>query len=347
MSRNKTLNFAIIGCGRIAPKHAEAIKKSRNGNLVAVADILPSRAEKLANQYGIDAYSDYRFILDRTDVDIVSICTPSGLHASIGIDACNAGKHVLIEKPIALSMTDANNLTRTANLANVKLSVVLQNRYNPPIQEMYHILKSGQIGKHLLGNATLRWYRPQSYYEDGWHGTRSMDGGALMNQSIHCIDILQWLMGDVESVFSYTSTLAHSMESEDVGVGVLRFSNGALGIIEGSTITYPQNLEASVSIFGENGCVKVGGIALNRKEIWNINRKPAIYPKKPNTPHLDSSNIYGYGHQFVIEDILNSIIEDRLPKTNGLEAKKSLAIVLALYKSSYEGEEIMLKNFIE
>jgi hypothetical protein len=182
---------------------------------------------------------------------VINICTPSGLHARMGIEAAQAGKHVVVEKPMALTIQDADALIAACAQANVTLTVVLQNRYNPPMQDLKALVESGRLGRLLLGNATVRWYRPQSYYEDGWHGTRAMDGGALMNQSIHHIDALQWLMGDVDSVFAYGATLAHCMECEDIGVAVWKFRSGALGVIEGSTVTWPENLEGSVAIFGE------------------------------------------------------------------------------------------------
>jgi UDP-N-acetyl-2-amino-2-deoxyglucuronate dehydrogenase len=264
------LNFAIIGCGRIAPRHAQALAELPEANLVAACDIIESRAHHFAQKYGCVPYTDYRSILDRSDIDIVSVCVPSGLHVQIAQAVAQAGKHVLVEKPIALNLADADALIRTCESAGVTLGVVLQNRFNPPMRDLRHLVDSGKLGRIVLGNATVRWYRPQEYYEDGWHGTWAMDGGALMNQSIHHIDALQWLMGDVASVFAYTDTLVHRMEAEDVGVAVVRFKSGALGIIEGSTVTYPENLEGSVSLFGERGSVKVGGTALNRKVFWKV-----------------------------------------------------------------------------
>lgn len=328
------LRFGLIGCGRVAPRHAQSLQQLSQAELVAVADVIESRAEHFHKDYGADPYTDYRALLDRKDIDVITICTPSGLHAQMGIEAAQAGKHIIVEKPISLSTKDADALIQAASDAGVKLCVVLQNRFNPPMQDLYHAVHGGKLGRLMLGNATVRWYRPQSYYEDGWHGTWSMDGGALMNQSIHHIDALQWLMGDVESVYSMTGTLAHQMEAEDVGVAVLRFKNGALGGIEGSTLTYPQNLEGSVAIFGEHGSLKVGGTALNRKVIWKIDGELEKEQELITADLVDPPSVYGSSHKLVVEDMIDSVLQDRQPKTHGKEGRRSLALVEAIYNSA-------------
>ena len=336
MARNK-LGFGIIGCGRVAPRHAQSILEIPNAELIAVADEIVSRAENFQNEFKAEPYADYHDLLKRDDIDVVNVCVPSGLHKQVVFDIVTAGKHVIVEKPIALSTSDANQMIQAAEDAGVKLCVILQNRYNAPMREIYDVIQSGKIGKILLGNATVRWYRPQSYYEDGWHGTWAMDGGALMNQSIHHIDALQWLIGDVESVFAYTATQAHQMEAEDTGVVVLRFKNGALGSIEGSTITYPQNIEGSVAVFGEKGSLKVGGTALNRKVLWRIDGELENEREIIMANLVDPPSVYGSSHRLVIEDMIDAIHEDRLPKTHGNEGKRSLALVQAIYESARTG----------
>jgi UDP-N-acetyl-2-amino-2-deoxyglucuronate dehydrogenase len=194
------------------------------------------------------------------------------------------------------------------------------------------------LGKLLLGNATVRWYRPQEYYEDGWHGTWAMDGGAMMNQTIHHLDALQWLMGPIESVFAYTATLAHRMEAEDVGVAVIRFQSGALASAEGSTLTYPENLEGSVALFGERGSVKVGGTALNRKVFWKVDGMLEHERELLTREQIDPPSVYGYSHKAVIEDMIAAIQAEREPQTNGIEARKSVALVLAIYTSACTGQ---------
>ena len=299
-----------------------------------------SRAQNFETKYNAIPYSDYHELLAREDIDVVNICVPSGLHKQVALEVIAAGKHVIVEKPIALSTTDANEMIQAATGAGVKLCVILQNRYNAPMQDIYDAVKSGKIGKVLLGNATVRWYRPQSYYEDGWHGTWAMDGGALMNQSIHHIDALQWLIGDVESVFAYTGTQAHRMEAEDTGVVVLRFKNGALGSIEGSTITYPQNIEGSVAIFGEKGSLKIGGTALNRKVLWRIDGELENEREIISADLVDPPSVYGSSHTLVIEDMIDAIQNDRQPTTHGNEGKRSLALVQAIYESARTGQPV-------
>lgn len=343
---NDPINFGLIGCGRVAPRHAQSFAELPGARLVAVADVLDARAQRFAKEYRADAYTDYRRLLEQRDVDAVSICTPSGMHAQMAIDAMQSGKHVIVEKPMAMNLRDADRMIATAESCGVKLCVILQNRYNPPMQDLRRVVDEGKLGRLLLGNATVRWYRPQEYYEDGWHGTWAMDGGALMNQSIHHIDALQWLMGDVASVSAYTATLAHKMQAEDIGVVALRFKSGALGTIEGSTVTYPENLEGSVAIFGERGSVKVGGTALNRTVIWKIAGEVEHERELLTRDQVDPPSVYGTSHKFVIADMLTALRENRAPRTNGAEARKSVALVLAIYESARLGKPLQMTDGI-
>lgn len=339
---DKEIKFGLIGCGRIAPRHAQSIRDLQLARLVAVADINEGRAKRFSSEYGAEFYLDYRSILDQPDVDVVTVCTPSGLHAQIAIDALQAGKHVIVEKPMALSLEDADRMIATAKSVKRKLCVVLQNRYNPPMQDLRRVVDEGRLGRLLLGNATVRWFRPQEYYDDDWHGTWAMDGGALMNQSIHHIDALQWLMGDVNSVFAYTTTLAHKMEAEDVGVVALRFKNGALGSIEGSTVTFPENLEGSVALFGEKGSIKIGGTALNRKVFWKVDGALEHERELLTREQVDPISVYGYSHQAVIADMLTAVQYEREPLTNGIEGRRSVAVVLAIYESARTGRQVSM-----
>jgi predicted dehydrogenase len=338
-----TINFALIGCGRVAPRHAQSYAQLREARLVAVADVRANRAQRFAQEYDATPYTDYHTLLGRADVDAVSICVPSGLHAQVAIDALNAGKHVLVEKPIALSLADADRMIAVARAHCLYLGVVLQNRYNSPMQQLRRLVDAGGLGRLYLGNACVRWYRPQSYYEDDWHGTWAMDGGALMNQSIHHIDALQWLMGPVQSVQAYSATLAHQMEAEDVGVAVLRFASGALGTVEGSTLTWPQNLEGSVAIFGEHGSVQVGGTALNRITLWKVRGQLEQEAEILTSQRVDPPSVYGYSHREVIRDFARAVIDGREPGTPGEEARKSLALVLAIYEAAATGREVVVR----
>lgn len=341
-----SLGFGIVGCGRIAPRHAQSVAALPEARLLAVCDKVASRAEHFATEYHAQALTDYRQLLERSDVDVVNICTPSGLHAQMAIDALEAGKHVILEKPMALSLQDADRIIAAARTARTRLCVVLQNRYNPPMRDLRHLVDSGKLGRLLLGNATVRWYRPQEYYEDEWHGTWAMDGGALLNQSIHHIDALQWFMGEVESVFAYTATLAHRIETEDTGIAVLRFTSGAMGVVEGSTITYPANVEGSLALFGECGSVKVGGIALNRREFWKVKGELEHERELLTREQVDPPSVYGSSHQAVIQEMIAAIREDREPRTHAVEARKSLALVLAMYESARTGAPVVMTRAV-
>lgn len=328
----KKLNFGIIGCGRIAHKHAEAIKKNEKANLLCVCDILEERAAEYKDKYGAEAhFTDYRKMLEYSGLDVVNICTPSGMHAEMGIAAAQAGKHVIVEKPMALSLKDADDLIGACDESGVKLAVCFQNRFNPPVQKLRRALEEGRFGKLTHASAIVRWFRPQDYYDQApWRGTRAMDGGCLMNQSIHNIDLLQWMMGPVESVFGYTATNLRKIECEDVGVAVLKFKNGALGVIEASTTIYPENLEETLNIFGEKGTVVLGGIAVNKIETWKFadstDENGAIDQHQQDVP-----NVYGFGHDALVEDFINAVINNSEPYITGREGRNALEIVLSIY----------------
>jgi UDP-N-acetyl-2-amino-2-deoxyglucuronate dehydrogenase len=328
----KKLNFGIIGCGRIAYKHAEAIKKNVKANLLCVCDIIEERAAEYKDKYGAEAhFTDYRKMLEYSGLDVVNICTPSGMHAEMGIAAAQAGKHVIVEKPMALSLKDADDLIGACDESGVKLAVCFQNRFNPPVQKLRRALEEGRFGKLTHASAIVRWFRPQDYYDQApWRGTRAMDGGCLMNQSIHNIDLLQWMMGPVESVFGYTATNLRKIECEDVGVAVLKFKNGALGVIEASTTIYPENLEETLNIFGEKGTVVLGGIAVNKIETWKFadstDENGAIDQHQQDVP-----NVYGFGHEALVEDFINAVINNSEPYITGREGRNALEIVLSIY----------------
>lgn len=341
------MNFAVIGCGHITLRHAEALQALPNARLIAVCDTDLLRAEEFAQNYGAVAYSDYHQMLARPDIDVVTICVPSGLHTKIGLDVAAAGKHVLVEKPIALTLPDADALIAACKLARVRLGVVLQNRFNPPMVALRSAVDQGLLGRLLLGNATVRWHRPQSYYEVGWRGTQTMDGGILLNQAIHHVDALSWLMGEVQSVYAFMDTLNHEIEVPDVCVASLRFKNGAVATIEASTLTFPHNLEGSIAVFGEKGSVKVGGTALDRTELWKIegqlDREQAILADQyENMPESR-----GYSHRRQIAEMIAAVEENRPPSTSGEEARKSLALVLSLHESARLGQEVVIKSVAE
>jgi len=330
------MNIAVIGCGRVARKHAWAISRIPEAQIIAVCDVVSEKAREFAALHGYSRFTtDYRKLLDIPALDLFSICTPSGLHYEMAEACMNAGKHVLVEKPLTLKPGHAFNLFRKSQKADTVLGVVLQNRFNPPMQELKRLV--GEMGKPLLINASCRWYRPQSYYEDSWHDDFEMAGGVLLNQAMHHIDALQWLMGDVKSVFAYAGTLGHEIESPDSVVAMILFKNGAFGTLEASTITWPQNIESSVTVFSERGSVKVGGTALNRMEFKAVGDAPLW-----RSHHPDPQDVYGEGHLAQYEEVIDAILEGRQPTTNAYEGLKSVRIADAMYQSAKTGKEIKL-----
>lgn len=338
MRSSKRLGFGIVGCGRVAPCHADAILSCDGAELLAVADIIEERAMSFANKYGADYYTDYHDMLERDDIDVVSICTPSGMHPEIGIDVARAGKHVIVEKPMALTLIEADRLIAECEANKVKLSVVFQNRFNVPVQKLRRALEKGRLGRLTCGNATVRWRREQSYYDaDAWRGTYALDGGALMNQAIHTIDLLQWMLGPVEEVFGYTETLLRRIEAEDIGLAILKFKSGAVGLIEATTTMSPKDLEGSLSIFGESGSVVIGGMAANEITVWELEGTSNKDGVLSEIQASEIPNVYGFGHKDVIYDMTVAIREDREPYVNGPEGRKALEIILGIYRSAETG----------
>jgi UDP-N-acetyl-2-amino-2-deoxyglucuronate dehydrogenase len=255
-STSGPFRIAVVGCGRISDRHFDAIGATPGLELAAVCDEIPERADRVATAYGVPAFTSYQTMLDEARADAVAICTPSGLHPRHGIMAAERGLHVISEKPMATRMEEADALVRRCDEAGVHLFVVKQNRLNPGVQLLRRAIDKGRFGRLYLANATVRWTRPQDYYDQApWRGTWEFDGGAFMNQASHYVDMIQWLVGPVESVSAKTATLARRIESEDTGVAILRFRNGAIGTIEVTMLTYPRNLEGSITILGEKGTV--------------------------------------------------------------------------------------------
>ena len=332
--------LALVGCGRISGSHIAAIDQIDGLELVAVADTLSDRACALAKARGIPAYRSIDQLLAESECDVVTICTPSGLHPAHGIAAARAGKHVITEKPMAISLADADALVQACDTAGVHLFVVKQNRLNPPIQLLRRAVEKGRFGRIYLANTTLRWTRPQEYYDSArWRGTWEFDGGAIMNQASHYVDLMQWLVGPVESVVAKTATLARQVETEDTGVAVLRFRSGALGVIEVTVLTYPRNMEGSITILGEKGTVKIGGTAVNRVEHWQF----AEYDDDDKLVEAASTNpptVYGFGHEGYYRNVLPVLRGAAKPDTDGRAGRKSLELILGIYESAKTGREV-------
>jgi UDP-N-acetyl-2-amino-2-deoxyglucuronate dehydrogenase len=305
-----------------------------------VCDIVPERARASAEQEGVPAFSSYEEMLQRVECDIVSICTPSGLHAAHGALAARAGKHVITEKPMAISLGQADELVKACDDAGVFLFVVKQNRLNPPIQLLRRAVDKGRFGRIFIANTTVRWQRPQEYYDAApWRGTWEFDGGAIMNQASHYVDLIQWLVGPVESVMAKTATQARRIEAEDSGVALLKFRSGALGVIEVNVLTYPRNIEGSITILGEKGSVKIGGTAVNRVEHWQF----ADYDdddKLVDSANTNPPTVYGFGHEGYYRNVLSVLRGEAQPQTDGRAGRKSLELILGIYESAKIGREV-------
>lgn len=331
---------ALVGCGRISRNHFDALRKVEGLTLTAVCDIVPERARAAAEQENVACFASYEDMLQRAEYDVVSVCTPSGLHSAQGALAARAGKHVITEKPMAITLGQADDLVKACDDAGVFLFVVKQNRLNPPIQLLRRAIDKGRFGRIFLANTTVRWQRPQEYYDAApWRGTWEFDGGAIMNQASHYVDLIQWLVGPVESVMAKTATQARRIEAEDSGVALLKFRSGALGVIEVNVLTYPRNLEGSITILGEKGSVKIGGTAVNRVESWMF----ADYDdddKLIESASTNPPNVYGFGHEGYYRNVLSVLRGEAQPQTDGRAGRKSLELILGIYESAKIGREV-------
>jgi UDP-N-acetyl-2-amino-2-deoxyglucuronate dehydrogenase len=331
------LKFALLGCGRISARHVEALVKNKDeAELVGVYDTVKELAEDRKKQYeslvegsNVKVYSDYDQLLNSEDIDVVTIATISGYHAQQAIDCLNHNKHVLIEKPMALSIVDANRIIALGKKKNKKVCVSHQNRYNPAVQKLRQAIDEGRFGKLIHGTARTLWARDDNYYKEAsWRGTKALDGGTLMNQCIHNIDLLQWLLGgEVERIYSESDTFIRDIETEDFGAMLIRFKNGAVGIVEGSICIYPRNLEESLSIFGEKGTVVIKNGVI---ETWR-------FADEKEYDHVELAN-NSLGHTPLYKDVIAAIKEGREPLVNGEEGKKAVEIILkAIEGKIYEG----------
>ena len=342
MSDAAPIRIALVGCGRISRNHFDAIEKVEGLELAAVCDSVGERAREVGTRYGVPAFESLDEMLASVRCDAVAVCTPSGLHPAHGIAAARAGKHVICEKPMAISLEHADALVRECDAAGVQLFVVKQNRLNPAIQLLKRAIDRERFGRIYLANTTVRWTRPQEYYDQApWRGTWEFDGGAIMNQASHYVDLIQWLIGPVESVVAKTATLARRIETEDTGIAVLRFRSGALGVIEVTMLTYPRNLEGSITILGEKGTVKVGGTAVNRIEHWSF----ADYDDDDKLVESTATNpptVYGFGHEGYYRNVLAVLRGHAKAETDGRAGRKSLELILGIYESARTGRDVPL-----
>ena len=338
------MKYALIGCGRIAINHIAAAVRN-NLEIVGVCDLDIRKARELITKFDCDTelYSDYLKMIKEKRPTLVAIATESGEHARIAKECIKAGCNVIIEKPIALSLEDADEIIELAENYNVKVCACHQNRFNKSISKIREAIEEHKLGKMFYGVANIRWNRDQEYYKQApWRGTWKQDGGALMNQCIHNIDLLRWMMGDeITEVVAYTDQQNHDyLEAEDFGIAMIKFRNGSYGIIEGTTNVYPHNLEETLILFGEKGTIKVGGKSVNQIEEWRVLGDEGITENIKEEFSEVPPNVYGYGHTPLYKDVINAIIEDRKPYVDAEAGRRALELVLAIYKSSSTGEKI-------
>ena len=343
------MKYALIGCGRIAVNH---IKAALNNHLeiVAVCDVLPEAMENLLAKYALQSdasikrYTDYKKMLEENDLQLISIATESGIHAEIALACIDVGVNVIIEKPMAMSMADAEEIIRRSEAKGVKVSACHQNRFNVAVQETRRALEAGRFGKLSHGSIHVRWNRNKGYYDQApWRGTWAQDGGCLMNQCIHGIDLLRWMMGDeVEEVYGVTrQQFHHYLEAEDIGMAVVKFKNGAIGTIEGTTNVYPKNLEETLYLFGETGTVKLGGTSTNNIDVWDFADEGEADAKNKGLREA-TSNVYGNGHTSLFADVIDAIINDRKPYVDAVAGRNALEMILAIYQSAATGKPVKL-----
>ncbi|HWC65971.1 MAG TPA: Gfo/Idh/MocA family oxidoreductase [Thermoanaerobaculia bacterium] len=330
-----TIRTALVGCGRIADRHVRLVTSMPEFSLAAVADVHPGKAEALAAHFGGRAYLDYREMLEREKPDLVHVLTPSGSHAAIALDAMEVCENVLVEKPMALSLEDADAMIAKAERLGRRLFVVKQNRYNLPVVKLREALEQGRFGRLTVGAIRVRWCRRQDYYDqDDYRGTWGQDGGALTNQASHHIDMLQWMFGPVDEVFAMTARQLVRIEAEDTGVAVVRFASGALGTIEATTAARPTDIEASISVLGEHGIVEIGGFALNETKRWTFESAVEEDAEVLSAYRTNPPNVYGFGHHEYLAGVARTIASDGVPEIGGREGRKSLELIVAIYESA-------------
>ena len=343
------MEYALIGCGRIAANHIKAAVDNRL-HISAVCDVKPEAMEQLLAKHGLEhagtarRYTDYRQLLAENEIQLAAIATESGLHAQIALDCIDRGINVIIEKPMAMSMADAERIIQRSSEKGVKVCACHQNRFNAAVQETRRALEQGRLGKLSHGSVHVRWNRNRDYYVQApWRGTWLQDGGCLMNQCIHGIDLLRWMMGDeVEEVYGVTRQRFHSyLECEDVGLAVVKFKNGAVGTVEGTTNVYPRNLEETLYLFGETGTIKLGGVSTNQIDVWDFADEREIDSKNRNLREI-AGNVYGNGHAALYADMIEAVARDRTPYVDAAAGRNALEMVLAIYQSTASGLPVRL-----
>jgi UDP-N-acetyl-2-amino-2-deoxyglucuronate dehydrogenase len=341
--QGRKVRFALVGCGRISANHFAAIEKNAaDAELVAVCDNRPDRLASAAERTGARGFDSLKRMLAETNADIVVLATPSGLHPGQALEIAAAGRHVMTEKPMATRWNDAIRMVEACDRAGVRLFVVKQNRRNPTLQLLKRAIVGKRFGRIHLVNVNVFWSRPQSYYDgDAWRGTWEFDGGALMNQASHYVDLLDWLIGPVESVHAYTATLARDIQVEDTAVASVRWRSGALGTMSVTMLTYPRNYEGSITILGEHGTARIGGVAVNEIQTWEFS-EPQPEDATISDASYATTSVYGFGHPLYYRHVIEVMRGACEPETDGREGLKSLELLIASYISARDGRRVSL-----
>ncbi|MBO5576346.1 MAG: Gfo/Idh/MocA family oxidoreductase [Ruminococcus sp.] len=343
------MKYALIGCGRISTNHIKAAVNNKL-EIAAVCDVLPEKMEELLAKHGLEKdesikrYTDYKLMIEEIKPTLVSIATESGPHAEIALYCIDKGINVIIEKPMAMNMADADEIIRRSKEKNVKVCACHQNRFNIAVQKTRKALESGRFGRLSHGSIHVRWNRNRNYYDQAkWRGTWAQDGGCLMNQCIHGIDLLRWMFGnEVDEVYGATRQQFHDyLEAEDIGMAVVKFKNGAVATIEGTTNVYPKNLEETLYIFGEKGTVKIGGTSTNNIDVWDFADESDADQENKGLKEA-TSNVYGNGHTSLFADVIDAIENDRQPYVDAVAGRNALEMILAVYKSQKTGQPVKM-----
>lgn len=341
--KNRKANVAVVGCGRISKNHFSAIEQHATQlNLVAICDVDHDVLEEHAEKYNVPAYLDMEIMLQNEEIDLVVLCTPSGMHPDQTLLAANHRVHVMTEKPMATRWNDGLRMVKACDQNRVHLFVVKQNRRNTTLQLLKRAINEKRFGKIHLVSLNVFWTRPQSYYDQGsgWRGTWEFDGGAFMNQASHYVDLLDWLIGPVEKIQAMMST-TRDIEVEDTGVLNIKWLNGALGSMNVTMLTYPQNLEGSITILGEKGTVRIGGVAVNDIQLWQFDT-PMDYDQQVHSANYETTSVYGFGHPLYYQNVIDALQGLAQPETDGREGLKSLELLVAAYLAAREGKTITL-----
>lgn len=340
---DRRIRFGLVGCGRIAKSHFDALDRHRErAELVAVCDVDAAALERAVAVTAAKGYSDLGQLLARSDADVVVLATPSGLHPEQAIEVAHSGRHVMTEKPMATRWEDGKRMVQACDNAGVRLFVVKQNRFNTTLQLLKRAVQKNRFGRIFAVTINVFWARPQSYYDSAkWRGTWEFDGGALMNQASHYVDLLDWLVGPVESVHAYTATLARRIQVEDTAVATVRWRTGTLGSVNVTMLTYPRNLEGSITVIGEKGTARIGGVAVNEIQHWEF-AEPDEDDELVKTASYKTPSVYGFGHAAFYDNVIRVLRGEGEPETDGREGLKSLEILIAMYLSARDGRRVAL-----